>query len=132
MTVPLSVPSAPNKPGENLTASVTVQSNGNQRFVVPVTLQVEGGAFNFDEPEPVLAEEPEIIEEVEVVEAVVVVAAAPAPSPAATAPARPIPPPQIQVEPPAPGPPRATGSRPSLSGSTFSRPACSGWRCWSW
>ena len=42
--VPISVPAVPNKPGQQLVASVTVQSNGNQRFVVPVTLDVAGGA----------------------------------------------------------------------------------------
>ncbi len=113
--MPLSVPSAPNKPGQDLTASVTVQSNGNQRFVVPVTLRIEGGgAFNFDESAPVLAPEPEIVEEVEVVEPAAAVAFAPAPSPAATAPARPIPPPQIQFEPPPPAPrPYSRYRRPS-------------------
>ena len=40
--LPLSVPAVPNKPGQQLVASVTVQSNGNQRFVVPVTLDVGG------------------------------------------------------------------------------------------
>jgi hypothetical protein len=59
VAIPLSIPSAPNKPGQTLTAKVTVYSNGNQRFVVPVTLQISGtnaGAFDFsDEPEPVAA-----------------------------------------------------------------------------
>jgi hypothetical protein len=45
-TVPLSIPAVPNQPGETLTARLSVQSNGNQRFVVPVTLQV-GGVFDF-------------------------------------------------------------------------------------
>jgi hypothetical protein len=40
--VPLVVRSVPNSPGETLTAQVTVQANGNQRFVVPVTLAVGG------------------------------------------------------------------------------------------
>ena len=43
-TIPLSIPSVPNKPGETLKAKLTVLSNGNQKFVVPVTLQV-GGTF---------------------------------------------------------------------------------------
>jgi hypothetical protein len=50
-TIHLAVPSVPHKPGEVLTARLTVQSNGNQRFVVPVTLQV-GVTFNFGAPEP--------------------------------------------------------------------------------
>jgi hypothetical protein len=102
-TVPLSVPSVPNKPGQRLTASVTVQSNGNQRFIVPVTLDVAGGnVFAFDEPAPAPEPEPELVEvEVpEVVEEVEVVQAAP--SPVATAPARPPTPAQVQVPPPAP------------------------------
>ncbi|HTU91078.1 MAG TPA: hypothetical protein VMF69_13455 [Gemmataceae bacterium] len=41
-TIPLNVPSVPDKEGETLNAKLIVQSNGNQRFVVPVTLQVGG------------------------------------------------------------------------------------------
>ena len=98
--VPLSVPSVPNKPGQQLIASVTVQSNGNQRFVVPVTLDVsgEGAALAFDEPEPAAAfafDEPAV----ETVEAVAAAPTRPAASPVATAPARPAPPPQIQTAP---------------------------------
>ncbi len=86
----LSISSAPNKPGQTLTANVTVHANGNQRFVVPVTLQISGtsaGAFDFsDEPElaPAAAE-------AEVIEAVEAVAVVPpkAPEPAPTTPARP-------------------------------------------
>ncbi|HVS39286.1 MAG TPA: hypothetical protein VMS17_27260 [Gemmataceae bacterium] len=109
VTVPVSVPAVPNYPGQSLVGSVTVQSNGNQRFVVPVTLQVEGNVFNFDEPAPVLAPEPEpeIIEIVETVDAAPAVSMKSAPSPAATAPARPLSSPQIQtVAPPAPPAPR--------------------------
>jgi len=47
----LSVPSVPNKQGETLSAKLIVQSNGNQRFVVPVTLQV-GSNLTFGAPEP--------------------------------------------------------------------------------
>jgi hypothetical protein len=46
--IPLVVPTVPNK--ATLTAKVTVVSNGNQRFVVPVTLNVAGVT---DQPEPV-------------------------------------------------------------------------------
>ena len=45
-SITLTVPTVPNKPGETLTGKVIVQANGNQRFVVPVTLQV-AGPFNF-------------------------------------------------------------------------------------
>src|SRR5207248_5806440 len=38
----LSVPSVPDQPGETLQARVVVQANGNQRFVVPVSLAVSG------------------------------------------------------------------------------------------
>jgi hypothetical protein len=47
----LAIPNVPNKPGMTLEAKLTVQANGNQRFVVPVTVEV-GGAFNFNAPEP--------------------------------------------------------------------------------
>jgi hypothetical protein len=50
-TINLSVPSVPNRQGETLTAKLTVQSNGNQRFVVPVTLQI-GDSLVFGAPEP--------------------------------------------------------------------------------
>jgi hypothetical protein len=36
----LTVPSVPDKEGETLNARLIVQSNGNQRFVLPVTLQI--------------------------------------------------------------------------------------------
>jgi hypothetical protein len=38
----LLVPSIPDSPGQTLTARVTVQTNGNQRFIVPVTLVIKG------------------------------------------------------------------------------------------
>jgi hypothetical protein len=47
--IPIVVPSVPDRAGETLTARVTVRANGNQRFVVPVTLIV-GGNLNFAEP----------------------------------------------------------------------------------
>ncbi|HKI35974.1 MAG TPA: hypothetical protein VKA46_29225 [Gemmataceae bacterium] len=40
--IPLSVRAIPDAPGQTLSAKVTVQANGNQRFVVPVTLTVRG------------------------------------------------------------------------------------------
>ncbi len=39
-TIPLSVRAVPDRPGETLTAHLTVTANGNQRFVVPLTLVV--------------------------------------------------------------------------------------------
>ncbi len=48
------MPTIPDRPGETLTAKVTVQANGNQKFVVPVTLQI-GENLDFTAPEPVLA-----------------------------------------------------------------------------
>ncbi|HZY88055.1 MAG TPA: hypothetical protein VFE78_24685, partial [Gemmataceae bacterium] len=42
--LPLNVPFVPDRPGETLRAQVTVTANGNQRFVVPVTLSVAGPA----------------------------------------------------------------------------------------
>jgi hypothetical protein len=50
-TINLAVPSVPNKEGETLTAKLIVQSNGNQRFVIPVTLQI-GNSLVFGAPEP--------------------------------------------------------------------------------
>ncbi len=41
-SIPLCVPSVPDQEGETLQAKLMVQANGNQRFVVPVTLQVGG------------------------------------------------------------------------------------------
>jgi hypothetical protein len=49
-SIDLAVPSVPDRPGEVLTAQVTVLSNGNQRFVVPVTLGVSASAFDFSRP----------------------------------------------------------------------------------
>jgi hypothetical protein len=41
-SIPVSIPSVPNFPGEILTGQVTVTANGNQRFMVPLTLSVPG------------------------------------------------------------------------------------------
>jgi hypothetical protein len=41
-TIAVTIPAVPNRPGEILQGKVTVTSNGNQRFVVPVTLTVNG------------------------------------------------------------------------------------------
>jgi hypothetical protein len=50
-TIDLTVPSVPNKEGETLNARLIVQSNGNQRFVLPVTLQI-GSNFIFGNTAP--------------------------------------------------------------------------------
>jgi hypothetical protein len=63
--IPLVVPTVPDRAGETLTAKVVVQANGNQRFVVPVTLVI-GANLNFDDApaprpaaeKPVAAEPP--------------------------------------------------------------------------
>src|SRR5262249_38757162 len=52
--IPLVIPSVPNREGQTLTAKVAVRSNGNQRFVVPVTLAI-GGSLVFGAPVPVTA-----------------------------------------------------------------------------
>src|SRR5207245_115301 len=46
-TIPLTVTMVPHEPGATLTATVKVTANGNQRFDVPVTLNVaeEPGTF---------------------------------------------------------------------------------------
>ncbi|MBV9123471.1 MAG: zinc ribbon domain-containing protein [Planctomycetes bacterium] len=41
-TIRLAVPEVPDRPGETLKARLTVTANGNQRFVVPVTLAIGG------------------------------------------------------------------------------------------
>src|SRR5262249_7611738 len=94
-TITLPVPAVPNRPGETLTAQLVVQSNGNQRFVVPVTLQVSGqrnGAPVLELGDVFAGPEVVPVEPVPVVTAVspVVPTVAPAPPPA---PAAPIPPP---------------------------------------
>jgi hypothetical protein len=43
-TIPLGIPSVPNRPGEKITAKITITSNGNQRFVVPIEIDV-GNSF---------------------------------------------------------------------------------------
>jgi hypothetical protein len=45
-TIPLAIPNVPAREGEILQAKVTVTANGNQRFVVPVSLEI-GYTFNF-------------------------------------------------------------------------------------
>src|SRR5262249_18431589 len=82
-SITLTVPSVPDRPGETLKARVKIQSNGNQKFVVPVTLHI-GHNLDFTspqrEPEPVPLLIPEVIEEDEPAE-LPVATAAPAPSP---------------------------------------------------
>ena len=55
-TIKVAIPAVPNQPGRTLSAKLTVQSNGNQRFEVPVSLAVQGGVFDFNgtaaKPEP--------------------------------------------------------------------------------
>ena len=68
-TINLSVPAVPNRPGETLTAQLVVQSNGNQRFVVPVTLRING-QFNGSSPVTIGSMNIEDVMEVASVEAV--------------------------------------------------------------
>jgi hypothetical protein len=51
-TIPLDVPAVPNRPGESLRGQLTIHANGNQRFVVPVTLRVTANPFDCCRPEP--------------------------------------------------------------------------------
>ncbi|MBV9125244.1 MAG: hypothetical protein JO112_17955 [Planctomycetes bacterium] len=61
-TISVAVPSVPDRGGETLKAKLTVRANGNQRFVIPVSLQV-GDNFNFAAA-PLAAEEiPEAVPE---------------------------------------------------------------------
>ncbi len=56
--IPLMVPTVPPRDGQVLEAQVTVTANGNQRFVVPVTLEV-GFSFDFASLAAAPAEPPE-------------------------------------------------------------------------
>jgi hypothetical protein len=49
-SIGVSVPSVPDCPGEVLQGRITVTSNGNQRFVVPVTLNISGQRRAYVEP----------------------------------------------------------------------------------
>jgi hypothetical protein len=49
-TIGVSIPSVPDRPGEVLQGRVTVTSNGNQRFVVPITLNISGTRRSYAEP----------------------------------------------------------------------------------
>lgn len=51
-TIPLIVEAIPNHPNRRLTTQVKVTANGNQRFDVPVTLQVGDGPWVDWQPEP--------------------------------------------------------------------------------
>src|SRR5207249_2698887 len=54
-TISMSVPTVPNRPGETLEGELTVIANGNQRWNVPVRLEIAGAAAAFDftaEPAP--------------------------------------------------------------------------------
>jgi hypothetical protein len=51
-TIALSIPSVPNKPGQTLQGQITVQANGNKRFVVPVRILVESSQFDFSNGSP--------------------------------------------------------------------------------
>ena len=127
-TINLSVPAVPNRPGETLTAQLVVQSNGNQRFVVPVTLQVSGqrnGAPVLELGDVFAGPEVVPVEPVPVVTAVspVVPTVAPAPPPAPAAPITPAAPMNVATAPmefgaPPPGAP-IIPRRVQRSGSLF-------------
>jgi hypothetical protein len=54
-TIPLIVPSVPHEPGATLRCKVTVHANGNQRFVVPVSLTIRNTTASYEAeqvPEP--------------------------------------------------------------------------------
>lgn len=44
------VPAVPNRPGQTLTAKIRVAANGNQRFMLPVTLTVQGTGAGYAQP----------------------------------------------------------------------------------
>jgi hypothetical protein len=51
-SIPLIVPAVPDEPGTTLRCKVTVRANGNQRFVVPVSLSIHDGQPVYYLPEP--------------------------------------------------------------------------------
>ncbi|MGL4553329.1 MAG: hypothetical protein ACRC33_19355 [Gemmataceae bacterium] len=62
-TVPMTVARVPDRPGEVLRAELTVVSNGNARWVVPVTVEVVEPAFGYapapvPEPVPTVVDDP--------------------------------------------------------------------------
>jgi hypothetical protein len=68
-SIPLVIPNVPHRPGETLTAKVRVHANGNQRFTIPVTLEVgtpPESVFDFNsaappaEPAPIPKKAPEV------------------------------------------------------------------------
>lgn len=52
--ITVNVASVPDRPGETLTAKLLVQANGNQKFVIPVTLQI-GSSLDFGAPTPIVS-----------------------------------------------------------------------------
>jgi hypothetical protein len=116
-SVRLAVPVVPYEPGETLRCQVTITANGNQRFVVPVTLAIqsseseyplfveEGADDGYSEAPP--AGEGPVVEQLEEV-------------PAPTAPARPAPPPQA--------PPAAALPRGNETLRLPSRPQARSWQ----
>jgi hypothetical protein len=111
VTVGMSVPTVPNRPGETLMGELTVISNGNQRFVVPVHLEVSGGRGNFDftarEPLPPVADAPGSPRRTPVADA----PSSPRKTPVADAPGSPEPEPVKKAEKKKPEPPPEPGPR---------------------
>jgi hypothetical protein len=107
-TVPMSIPSVPNAPGQVLRGEVTVISNGNARWVVPVLVEVAApvGAFDFDAAPPPMQAILEPTEPLSVEDEL--------PAPLAPPPPAPAPPPPAPVMPAAPPPPapKSRGKRP--------------------
>jgi hypothetical protein len=84
-TITVRVPSVPDRPGQTLSAVITVTGNGNQRFKVPVTLAIGDSVYHVQavpvvNPVPVVEAVPVYaLEAVPVVPALPVPAAAPVP-----------------------------------------------------
>jgi len=88
-TINVRIPSVPNRPGQTLKAVIRVTGNGNQRFKVPVTLAVEGGAYYAEaipvDPAPYQAANPFALDAAPVMAAVAVADNDPIPVVAVTA-----------------------------------------------
>ncbi|MFO0926072.1 MAG: hypothetical protein U0736_03410 [Gemmataceae bacterium] len=99
VTLSATVPAVPNRPGELLEAELDVISNGNQRFHVPVTVQVSGERL--PEPPPLSIDDDE-----EVGDGFDFGSGEPPPPPA-----RPEPAPELEMAPPPR--PKPTGRKPA-------------------
>ncbi len=130
-SISIVVPAVPSRPGKTLSARLTVMSNGNQRFEVPVSLAVAGNPFDFN---GAAADEPAVVEAVAEVEpvAAVAVAAVAAVPPVRSEPTAVTVPPAVAIPKAAPQVLEAVTTQPSASSgrSRYSRRRATGVPLW--